>query len=228
MAQAACRVLSVLMILTLAACGTPSQRNPETHVVRAGETLYSIARHYGVDYRELAHNNGIGSNYRIHTGQRLRLSSGGHKNSTGAPAAERPAQTPATPPEMPLPVLNWLSPVERGVSTVSARPTGGLGMTIEGSVGETIRAAADGKVVYTGSGLVGFGQLIVIRHSEPFITAYGYTQRILVAEGDQVQAGQQIATMGAGPAQKPALYFEIRIRGRPVDPRLFLPAIPHY
>ncbi len=227
MLQAQCRVLSLLMILMLAACGTPSQRHPGVHVVKAGETLYSIATRYGVDYRELARNNGVGPNYRIYVGQRLQLDSSSRKKLAGAPAIERPAQAPGVVPETPLPILNWLSPVEHGVSAVAERPTGGLGMTIEGSVGQTIRAAADGKVVYTGSGLVGFGQLIVIRHLEPFITAYGYTQRILVAEGDQVQAGQQIATMGTGPAQKPALYFEIRIRGRPVDPRLFLPGITH-
>ena len=92
-----------------------------------------------------------------------------------------------------------------------------------GQLGQQIRAAADGNVVYIGSGLLGYGQLVIIKHNDTYLSAYGHTQSVTVHEGEQIRAGQPIATMGEGPGQLPMLYFEIRVEGKPTDPLRFLP-----
>jgi lipoprotein NlpD len=94
---------------------------------------------------------------------------------------------------------------------------------VSGQLGEDIRAAAAGHVVYTGSGLLGYGQLVILKHNETYLSAYGHTQSVAVREGDAVVAGQRIATMGAGPNGDAMLYFEIRINGTPGNPLAFLP-----
>ena len=95
---------------------------------------------------------------------------------------------------------------------------------INGKSGQSIHAAASGRVVYAGSGLIGYGELIIVKHNETYLSAYGYNASLLVKEGDQIRKGQKIATMGEGPERKPRLHFEIRRNGTPVDPRQFLPA----
>jgi lipoprotein NlpD len=96
-------------------------------------------------------------------------------------------------------------------------------------VGDPVRAAAAGQVVYSGSGLIGYGELLIIKHSDNWLTAYGYNQARLVAEGERVAAGQQIARMGEGPMpggnkRRAMLHFEIRRIGQPLDPLTMLPA----
>jgi murein DD-endopeptidase MepM/ murein hydrolase activator NlpD len=223
------RVLLLIALFCLAllldGCGSsPAHSGSRTHVVKPGETLYAIAQRYHVDYHELARLNNIGSDYRITQGQVLRLNAASAPTSPGSGTSPSAAarRAPAVP-KMPLPTLNWQWPVERGAFAVEARPTGGQGMKITGERGAPVRAAADGKVVYVGTGLRSYGQLIVVRHTDPFLSAYGYLQSMQVREGQDVRAGEQIATMGVDPAQHSALYFEIRINGRPMNPRPFLP-----
>lgn len=98
------------------------------------------------------------------------------------------------------------------------------GIAIAGREGQAIEAAADGRVVYAGTGLIGYGQLVIIRHNETYLSAYGYNSELLVAQGQEVRRGAQIATMGLGPGREPRLHFEIRRDGVPVDPLLFLPS----
>jgi lipoprotein NlpD len=90
-------------------------------------------------------------------------------------------------------------------------------------LGQEIKAAAAGRVVYTGTGLLGYGQLVIVKHNDVYLSAYGHTQSVRVREQEVVQAGQTIATMGAGPSGTPTLYFEIRVNGRPTDPTPMLP-----
>jgi lipoprotein NlpD len=97
------------------------------------------------------------------------------------------------------------------------------GIDIAGDVGQIVVAAAGGRVVYSGSALKGYGELVIIKHDEQYLSAYGYNRRRLVEEGQQVLAGQPIAELGEGPEQKPLLHFEIRDRGKPVDPLPLLP-----
>ena len=105
-----------------------------------------------------------------------------------------------------------------------SRPGSGTGVLIGGKPGQPVRAAADGRVVYSGSGLIGYGQLIIVKHNETYLSAYGHNASLLVREGDAIEKGQRIATMGEGPGREPRLHFEIRQNGKPVDPRKHLPA----
>ena len=105
-----------------------------------------------------------------------------------------------------------------------AKPGTGTGVLIDGKKGQSIVAVAPGRVVYAGSGLIGYGKLIILKHNDTFLSAYGYNASLLVKEGAQIKKGQKIATMGEGPERKARLHFEIRRNGNPVSPRQYLPA----
>ena len=99
----------------------------------------------------------------------------------------------------------------------------GRGLDFSGNQGDPVVASAQGKVVYSGSGLLGYGKLIILKHNDTYLSAYGHNETLLVQEGQTVQAGQRIATMGLGPGDGALLHFEIRREGKPVDPMTFLP-----
>lgn len=217
-------VVALTLLALLAACGGPRKPEPPEHyTVRSGDTLYSIGWRYGVDYRDIARWNGIGSDYRIYVGQRLRL-----RPPPGG-VARKPAtrsRTPATrpPPARLPPAPPWTWPVEGGLVVGPVRqPSGGVGLRVDGRLGQPVLAAADGKVVYTGTGLLGYGVVVIVNHVNGWLTAYGHNATVEVQEGESVRAGQRIATMGIGTGQQPMLYFEIRIEGSPVDPLSQLP-----
>lgn len=216
-------VALLLAALLVSACGGPrKQQAPEYYTVRSGDTLYSIGWRYDLDYRDIARWNGIGRDYRIAVGQRLRLRPppGGVVPKSSA----RPATPTRKPPATLPPAPPWRWPVEGGrVAGPVRQPSGGVGLRIDGSLGQPVVAAADGKVVYTGSGLLGYGVVIIINHANGWLTAYGHNATVEVAEGQAVRAGERIATMGLGTGQQPMLYFEIRIEGTPVDPLSQLP-----
>jgi lipoprotein NlpD len=100
------------------------------------------------------------------------------------------------------------------------------GIGIGGRDGQPVRAAAAGTVVYAGGGLIGYGQLVIIKHDEIFLSAYGYNSELLVTQGQAVARGATIAQMGQGPGRQPRLHFEVRRNGVPVDPLLFVQAPP--
>ena len=226
--SARCRWLAFIAVLAVAACGGNERRGdiPSHHRVRAGETLYSISLRYGLDYHDVARWNRIGRDYLIHPGQRLRLDPppGGRSTAPAVGAAARapPTRASSTDPAHRAPAWQW--PVQGGsVAGTVAQPSGGVGLRIDGALNQPVFAAADGKVVYTGSGLRGYGQLIIINHVRGWLSAYGHNAVVLVREGDEVRAGQAIASMGQGPGQQPMLYFEIRLDGQPLDPLAQLP-----
>jgi lipoprotein NlpD len=138
-----------------------------------------------------------------------------------APAAPTPRASPGDPAHRPP---SWRWPVDVGtVVGIVRQPSGGVGLRIDGGINQPILAAADGKVVYTGSALRGYGQLVIINHVRGWLTAYGHNAFVHVKEGEEVRAGQAIAAMGTGPGQQPMLYFEIRLEGEPLDPLTQLP-----
>lgn len=118
---------------------------------------------------------------------------------------------------------HWEWPTRGKVARGFAADGSSKGLDIAGDVGQIVVAAAGGKVVYSGSALKGYGELVIIKHDEQYLSAYGYNRRRLVEEGQRVLAGQPIAELGEGPEQKPLLHFEVRDRGKPVDPLPLLP-----
>jgi lipoprotein NlpD len=142
---------------------------------------------------------------------------------------------PGTAPVMNAPV-NTPVPAGQRSSAGWAWPTNGIliakfssngslnkGIDIAGDLGQPVLAASDGSVVYAGSGLRGYGELVIIKHSDTYVSAYGHNRRLLVREGQQVKAGQAIAEMGSTGTDRVKLHFEIRRQGKPVDPLEFLP-----
>lgn len=228
-------VRCLLLALTLAllvACGSNPPQRASTYTVKRGDTLYAIAWRHGLNYRDIARWNGIGRDYVIYPGQKLRLYPRGKETRVAsAPASTSQARStkqPARPRTTPAPVpasaaVRWHWPVAGGTATLTSRPNGGYGLTVGGKLGDEVRAAADGSVVYTGSGLLGYGQLVILKHNETYLSAYGHTQAVAVREGDRVKAGQRVATMGTGPHGAPLLYFEIRVNGTPRNPLELLP-----
>jgi lipoprotein NlpD len=220
-------LLLALFALIATACSHDPPRATSTYTVKKGDTLYSIAWRHGVDYKDLARWNGIGRDYAIKPGQVLKFTSRGQSPTQVATKSNSPARastaTASASRAIVGPPVQWKWPVQGGNATLTTRPNGGQGLTIAGAAGQEIRSAADGKVVYTGSGLLGYGQLVIVQHNETYLSAYGHTKSVMVREQETVQGGQPIATMGEGPNGTPMLYFEIRVNGRPQDPRPMLP-----
>jgi len=223
--------LPVLVCLVIGACSSALRWEPETHVVRSGETVYSIAFQYGIDQRDLIGWNGLNANGLIFEGQRLRLTApDGYRAPRPATSTSRPREpaassrrTSAAGPVAALPV-KWRWPTNGPViAGFGATAKTQSGVHIAGKRGQKIYAAAAGEVVYAGSGLPGYGQLLIIKHSSDYLSAYGNNQKLMVGEGDRVKSGQLIARMGDGPGQRPLLHFEIRRSGEPVNPLKYLP-----
>lgn len=225
-------------------------KRPGSYRVRTGDTLYSIAWRYRVDYHLLAAWNRIkGPSYRIYPGQWLRLqppaltqgSKRKSKNiprrpvtSTGSPPAGSKTVQPPDPrtiqinKQRPNPEklkLGWRWPTNgKVIQSFSASDPARKGIKISGISGQSVLAAESGKVVYSGSGLVGYGNLIIIKHNNNYLSAYGYNKRLLVKEGDKVSKGERIAQMGSPRNDMdPVLHFEIRKLGKPLDPLTLLP-----
>lgn len=297
-----------MVLCGLAACSGQSRAPIEDRItqpqssaysVKRGDTLYSIAFRYGLDYRKVAAANGIAAPYTIYPGQKINLDEAGPPRAslpgatppgkTRAPSAA-PANTPVRPPSPiytppskpeyapppttvytstpePIPSASVSTVPSPGVDSVSAAPspapvgaaptpvgntqvgavaytgdevkswrwpTSGQvirgysesvhkGIDIGGGRGDPVAAVAAGKVVYAGTGIVGFGELLIIKHNEIYLSAYGHNERLLVAEGQAVVAGQTIAEKGSSGTDMVKLHFEIRKEGKPIDPLRVLP-----
>jgi len=240
MPRGARRWAIMVLVALLVACGggasrapvkehAVSRRAPEapTREVRAGDTLYSIAWESGRDYRDVAEWNGIKPPYLIRPGQVLRLhppkspSSPPARTGSAAPDRPREADTHAAAKTAPT-KFAWIWPTE-GKLLERFTPGGARGIAIAGRRGQPVYATAPGTVVYQGSGLRGYGELIIVKHDADFLSAYAHNDRNLVKEGSVVRRGQKIAEMGSSGSDRVKLHFEIRHRGVPVDPLTYLP-----
>jgi len=219
--------------------GPPQSR---VYVVKRGDTLYSIAWRENLDYRALATWNQLPSDYTIHPGQLLRLTKP-PKSAYLAKKAVKTAKQPAARVVQPRstlvkktkPVASKSLPKRKGklrwrwptigkvVKRFSNKKDARKGIHIAGRVGQPVYAAEQGKVVYSGSGLMGYGKLIIVKHDKYFLSAYGHNRKILVKEGSIVSAGQKIAEMGQSDKGQAMLHFEIRKNGKPVNPVRLLP-----
>lgn len=234
-------VLAIAMALT--ACSSRvvrenSESTPKygaTAVVQRGDTLYGIAFRNGIDFRDLAAWNRIGSPYTIYPGQRLLLYPGSSSDRRSAVARSQPSSKPShsTPPPATRATpsgakiasnVDWRWPAEGNlVGRYAAGDPTRQGIDIAGKGGSPVRAAGPGVVVYSGNGLVGYGELVIIKHNDAWLSAYGHNRARMVKEGQVVKAGQQIAEMGRSGAERDMLHFEIRYNGKPVDPLRYLP-----
>ena len=230
-----------------------SSKQSGYYVVQGGDTLYSIAWHLGLNYRELASMNGIRSPYTIYKDQRLHVKPV-PRQSQAKPAATQPRPAvkaspapAAAPAPKPVPAATpvtvstsnsaanqtarvpaydgtWVWPTRgRLLTRFQTSGPGKQGIDIGGHADQPVKAAANGKVVYAGSGLVGYGRLIIVKHNENLLSAYGHNNKLLVNEGEHVAAGQMIAKMGSSGTNRNELYFEIRKNGKPTDPMRYLP-----
>jgi len=215
----------VCACLMIGACTGALRWTPETHVVRSGETIYTIAFEYGIDQRDLLGWNNLDTNGLIFAGQRLRLTPPeGDSGSRPSSTTNRQQKTATASGKVDTTPVNWRWPTDGAViSAFGATVKTESGVHIAGKRGQQIHAAAGGQVVYAGSGLPGYGQLLIIKHTSDYLSAYGHNQQLLVGEGDRVSGGQMIAKMGEGPGQRPLLHFEIRRAGKPVNPLKYLP-----
>jgi len=211
---------------------------PSVYKVKKGDTLYSISWRYGLDYKSLAKINKIRSPYKIYIGQKLYFKSKNTKvakagtsktSSKKVTTAKKTSSTKKSTTSKKTPQgsqynLTWRWPTKGSViSTFSKSSTGRKGIDIAGKQGQTIQAAAAGKVVYSGNGLPRYGNLLIIKHNDVYLSAYAHNQKLLVKEGQKIKAGQKIATLGRSGTQRDQLHFEIRRNGKPVDPLRFLP-----
>lgn len=216
------------------------------HQVVRGETLYSIAFRYGYDYRQLAARNHIAPPYGVEVGQLIYLSPQLHR------AAERDNRSPINNMQRTVRSTTITSPTranrastfrprrlamrEHPMARISmwAWPVRGRlvgrfghhnsGLDIAGRVGSAVRASAPGEVVYAGNGILGYGNLVIIKHNDEYLSAYAYNKALLVREKDWVKGQQIIAQMGIPPSarQGARLHFEIRRAGKPVNPLRYL------
>jgi len=202
----------------------PVEAAPTSYTVKPGDDVYAIAFRYGLDYHDVAAWNHLGSEYRIHPGDKLVLRAPAEalrKPTPGTASARSAYVAAAAPSSGPI---QWTWPVEgQVVRQFHAGNSLAKGVDITGPQGTEIHAASGGKVVYAGSGIVGYGKLIIIKDNEAFLSAYADNDQILVKEGDVVRGGDRIATMGLGRDGRPVLHFEIRYDGNPVDPLSYLP-----
>lgn len=206
--------------------------NQRTHVVRKGETLYAIAFGYDTDYRQLAMINHLRAPYALRIGQVLNV-----RGVTRRAIPQRvqyrqslphKVSKQAAPAIIYTPTINsrssfgWLWPARGHVAMNFVPEQGKKGINIACQKGEKVYAASSGVVAYSGSGLAGYGNLIIIKHNNEYLTAYGNNARNLVVEGQHVRSGQAIADVGVIDRRYWGVHFEIRKRGMPVNPLNYL------
>ncbi|HEF0063492.1 peptidoglycan DD-metalloendopeptidase family protein [Citrobacter sp. FDAARGOS_156] len=218
--------------LIVAGCSS-SSNSGSTYTVKRGDTLYAISRSTGTSVRDLARLNNISPPYTIEVGQRLKLS-GSTKTSptSGKTTTKSSTKTAAVRPSSSVPQSSWppvgqrcwLWPASgKVILPYSTADGGNKGIDISAARGTPVYAAGAGKVVYVGNQLRGYGNLIMIKHSEDYITAYAHNDTLLVNNGQSVKAGQKIATMGSTDAASVRLHFQIRYRATAIDPLRYLP-----
>jgi len=194
-----------------------------TYVVKPGDTLYGIARTAGIGVDALARSNQIIDPAQLRVGQVLVLTDSPRAAAVAAPAppAMAVAREPKPAPDTAGPPGVWGWPASGDIIQSFSAATKGI--DIAGVPGEPVRAAADGKVAYSGNGVRGLGNLIILNHANGFISAYAHNRTLLVKAGQTVKRGTQIAEIGQTDTSSPRLHFEMRRQGTPVNPLQYLP-----
>lgn len=221
---------------------------PDFYTVRSGDTLSGIAARYGLSYISVAEMNDIAPPYRIYVGQSIRLKNNTTARRTTAtqpvtqaapiqrqtiaipaPTTVKTTPKPATTTSAPItPVstaagLRWVKPSNGPVLQNYDLAANIKGTRYGGNVGDPVFAAADGQVVYAADGLKEYGNLVLVKHINGYITAYAHNSKLSVKSGQNVTAGQKIAEMGATGTTRTMLEFQVRLDGKPINPTTVLP-----
>ena len=226
--------------------GAENAGKPGYYTVKPGDTLIRIGMDNGQSWRDILRWNKLDNANLIETGQVLRVAppqpesmarpavvpptptavtASPAKATASAPTAAAPTpatSAPAASADAVDEVVNFQWPA-RGNVLAGFDESKNKGLDIAGKAGDPVLAAADGRVVYAGAGLRGYGNLIILKHNNTFLTAYAHNQTLLVKEDQVIKRGQKIAEMGSSDADQVKLHFEIRRQGKPVDPAKYLP-----
>ena len=232
--------------------GFENAGKPGYHTVKPGDTLIRIGLDTGQNWRDVVRWNALENPNLIEVGQVLRVIPPGNENplvvtrpvtsgvatantattapaqpASAATATARPASAPTATGASPAPAgeddIAFLWPAQGSLIT-GFDEIKNKGFDISGKAGDPVIASADGRVVYAGAGLRGYGNLIILKHNNTYLTAYAHNQTLLVKEDQSVKKGQKIAEMGSSDAERVKLHFEVRRQGKPVDPARYLPA----
>ncbi len=231
--------------------GAENAGKPGYYTVKPGDAVIRIGLETGQNWRDIVRWNNLTSPFTIEIGQVLRVAPPDSSDSqvatrpvvpgsataiagtagaaNAAASAVRPASTPpASSPAAPAASageddIAWIWPAQ-GALVAGFDEVKNKGFDIAGKAGDPVIAAADGRVVYAGAGLRGYGNLIILKHNNTFLTAYAHNQTLMIKEDQSVKKGQKIAEMGSSDADRVKLHFEIRRQGKPVDPAKYLPA----
>jgi lipoprotein NlpD len=235
--------------------GSENAGKPGYYSVRPGDTLTKIALDHGQAWRDIAKWNGLDNPNMIEVDQVLRvappLMEAAANRQTKPVMAQNQVPPSSATNNTPTPTATSASTSNTPSATPSASPPANAsddgmafawphpgpvlagfdeaknkGLDFAGKAGDPVLAAGDGKVVYAGSGLRGYGNLIILKHNNTYLTAYAHNQTLLVKEDQNVIKGQRIADMGSSDSDRVKLHFEIRKQGKPVDPAKLLPARP--
>ena len=191
-----------------------AEESGDIYIVKEGDSLFSISLLYDVNYKRIAKWNNLEEPYRLFVGDEIIIKSGKYRNKKIAKKNKVKY----------LSKLEWIRPHNGRVSKeYTYSDIGKKGIDISGDIGDKIYSSAEGVVVYTGSGIKGYGKLIIIKHNETFLTAYAHTSKILVKENTRVKKGQVIALLGDTDSVKPILHFQVRKNGKTVDPEKYIP-----
>ena len=226
--------------------GFENAGKPGYYTVKPGDRMIRIGLDNGQSYKDIARWSNIENPDRIEVGQVLRVvppageavsrpvtqASAAPITTTQLPpvSASKQAAPPVAAPASPTPATQPASEEEialiwpsNGAVSATFDEVKNKGLDISGKAGDPVLAAADGKVVYAGAGLRGYGNLIILKHNNTFLTAYAHNQTLLIKEDQSVKKGQKIAEMGSSDADRVKLHFEVRRQGKPVDPIKYLP-----
>ena len=224
--------------------GAENAGKPGYYTVKPGDAVIRIGLDTGQNWRDIVRWNNLENPNLIEVGQVLRVVPPGSDNNqvvtrpvapgnvTAASAAARPASAASgtAAPSAPTPAASAGEDELAFIWPAQGQLIGGFdevknkGVDISGKAGDPILASADGRVVYAGAGLRGYGNLIILKHNNTYLTAYAHNQTLLVKEDQSVKKGQKIAEMGNSDADRVKLHFEVRRQGKPVDPAKYLPA----
>jgi len=223
--------------------GAENAGKPGYYTVKPGDTMIRIGLEQGQNWRDIVRWNSIENPNLIEVGQVLRVVPPQADATALASQAVAPAKVeskpldakPAASATAPAAVVAPAATAASDDEPAWAWPAAGTvlagfeegkqkGLAISGKAGDPVLAAADGRVVYAGSGLRGYGNLVIVKHNNTYLTAYAHNQALLVKEDQAVRRGQKIAEMGSSDAERVQLHFEIRRQGKPVDPSKLLPA----